>query len=81
MTDTEAKAILAAIPANEVPAPMDPNATLDRIRVLTRQYDHLTDEQVNDLTTLVIQLDTYLTGGGNMPRAWRPFLCDWHSES
>jgi hypothetical protein len=68
--------MLEDIPPTEVPAPMDPNATLDRIRELRDirdKYGTLTDDQADEIVTLISDLDAYLFNGGNMPRDWRPF--------
>lgn len=84
MTDAEAKAILASIPPTEVPAPMDPNATLELIRNLVRlstsrtlndSSTSLTPAEADELVEAIDMLDKYISNGGNIPRDWRPFLC------
>jgi hypothetical protein len=68
--------MLEDIPPTEVPAPMDPNATLARLRELAEQEatQAFTFDQEAEFVRLFTDLDTYLTNGGNTPHDWRPFL-------
>jgi hypothetical protein len=52
---------------------MDPNATLKRIRELTRLIGPLTAGEAGELRDLVIRLDEWLSEGGLFPRDWMPF--------
>lgn len=51
---------------------MDPNETLKRIRRLTASAD-LSDDELEELVTLVKALDDWISKGGFLPDAWRTY--------
>lgn len=52
---------------------MDPDATLQEIRILANKYKtgRADDHEVDRLVDLMDALDAWIEGGGFLPRDWR----------